>query len=150
MRIASKMWRGLAVSVAALVLSGGSVLAQQEVKLGAFVTLSGISADTVTVAYATSDGTAQAGIDYQAASGTLTFLPGETSKTVPVSLYQDLLAEDDETLLLTLSNPTGASIGRGLAVGTIREKKVERPWRPHTSRPQACLDHLGGAGEAFS
>lgn len=71
------------------------------------VTRSGGSASGVTVSYATSDGTATAGSDYQAASGTLTFGAGETSKTFDVTILADGAGEANETVVLTLSAPGG-------------------------------------------
>ena len=66
----------------------------------------------VSVDYATSDGTATAGADYEAATGTLTFAPGEASKSVTVHVTSDAAHEGDETLQLKLSNATGgASLG---------------------------------------
>ena len=59
----------------------------------------------VSVDYATSDGTAQAGSDYRATSGTLTFRPGETAKTISVPVLEDSHNEGNERLTLTLSNP---------------------------------------------
>ncbi|WP_100630289.1 MBG domain-containing protein [Algoriphagus formosus] len=74
-----------------------------------------------TVDYATSNGTAIAGSDYTATSGTLTFAEGETSKTVDITVIGDEIVELDETLTLTLSNPTGTGvlIGDGTGTGTI-------------------------------
>ncbi len=83
------------------------------------VSLSGAATGTVTVDYATSDGTAAAGQDYTSASGTLTFAAGETSKTVSVAALADRVLDDGETLSLTLSNASGAAIGTGTATGTI-------------------------------
>ncbi|AWM39736.1 Extracellular serine protease precursor [Gemmata obscuriglobus] len=82
------------------------------------VTLSAPSLQTVTVAYATADGTATAGTDYTAASGTLTFAPGETTKTVTVLVTGDTAAEADETFRLVLSSPVAAVIA-GNGTGTI-------------------------------
>ncbi len=65
-------------------------------------------AAVVTVGYTTTDGTAQAGTDYQATSGTLTFNPGETSKDVNVPVIGDTLAEGNEVFFL---NSTGLSAG---------------------------------------
>ncbi len=62
---------------------------------------------TVSVNYATSDGTAVNGSDYFTASGTLTFNSGQVSKTFNVPIIDDTLIEGDETVLLKLSNPTG-------------------------------------------
>ena len=71
------------------------------------------STETVTVAYATANGTATAGSDYQAASGTLTFAAGETSKTITVLVNGDRLAESNETFFVNLSGPTNAIIADG-------------------------------------
>ncbi|MCX6048179.1 MAG: hypothetical protein NT075_24020 [Chloroflexi bacterium] len=73
--------------------------------------LSAASTITVTVNYATSNGTATAGSDYLAASGTLTFNPGQTSKTFDLSILDDALDENDETVNLTLSAPNNATLG---------------------------------------
>jgi chitinase len=83
------------------------------------VTLSAASTQTVTVAYATGNGSAAAGSDYQSASGTLTFAPGETSKTITVAVIGDRLPEPTETFFVNLSSPTNATISNGQAVGTI-------------------------------
>ena len=87
------------------------------------VTLSRVQARRVTVDYATSDGTARAGEDYTGASGTLTFAPGETQKTVSVPVLDDGEAEEAETLTLTLSNPSGAGavFFTASATGTIED-----------------------------
>ena len=83
------------------------------------VTLDRETTNTVTVEYATSDGTATAGSDYTATSGTLTFQPGETEKTVSVPVLEDDHDEGSETLTLRLSNAQGANIADGEATGTI-------------------------------
>ena len=64
---------------------------------------------TVTVQYATSNAGAQSGLDYTAASGTLTFLPGESKKAFSVPLLTDLLPDPEEKVSLTLSTPTGGA-----------------------------------------
>ena len=83
------------------------------------IKLSAASTGAITVVYATADQTATAGSDYLAASGTLTFAPGQTQKTVTVLVNGDTVYEPDETMLFNLSNPTGATLGRGQAVGKI-------------------------------
>ncbi len=83
------------------------------------VTLDRASTLTVTVAYATSDGTATAGQDYTATSGTLTFSPGDTAKTVIVPVLNDAHDDGGETMTLTLSNASNARIADGTATGTI-------------------------------
>jgi hypothetical protein len=83
------------------------------------VTISRASGQVVTVAYATGDGGATAGSDYRAASGTVTFAPGETTKTITVQVIGDRLPEPNETFVVNLSSPTNASIADGQGVGTI-------------------------------
>jgi len=83
------------------------------------VSLSAASGSTVTVAYATADGTAVASLDYLAASGTLTFPPGTTARTVPVSVVGDLVDEPSETFFLNLSAPVNATIADGQGLATI-------------------------------
>ena len=69
--------------------------------------------------YATSDGTATAGADYEAVSGAVRFAPGETQKTVSVRVLNDAHDEGSETLTLTLSRPFGAELADATATGTI-------------------------------
>ena len=85
------------------------------------VTLDAAAAETATVDYASEDGTATAGEDYEAVSGTLAFAPGETAKTVEVALLDDAADEDDETFALVL---TGAAVGDGRATGTVEDDDV--------------------------
>lgn len=73
------------------------------------VMLSASTTLTVTVNYATSDGTANEGSDYDSTSGTLTFNPGQTNQTFTVPIIDDNLDEPDETISLTLSNPNSAA-----------------------------------------
>ena len=89
-------------------------------------TLSGASGKTITVDYATSDGTATAGDDYTAVSTTtLTFNPGETSKDIPITVISDDLDEFDETLIVTLSNPSNATIND--AIGELAITDDDNP-----------------------
>ncbi len=74
---------------------------------------------TVAVQYATSNGTAIAGTDYTATSGTLVFSPSEVSKTITVAVTGDLNIELDEALSVTLSNPVDAIIIDATGTGTI-------------------------------
>lgn len=91
------------------------------------VTLSHATTTSVTVHYATSDGTATAPLDYTSTAGTLTFAPGELAKTVSVPVAHDQIAESDETFALTLSAAAGATIQKGTAVATIVESAVAQP-----------------------
>ena len=98
------------------------------------VSLSRAASETVTVDWATADGTATAGSDYTADSGTLTFAPDETSKTVAVAVLDDSHDEGNETLTVTLSNPSGAYLADGEATGTIENTD---------HMPQAWLGRFG-------
>lgn len=84
------------------------------------VTLSAPSSETVTVNFTTSDGTATTdNLDYLAASGTVTFLPGETTQSVVVTINGDTTVEPNETFTVTLSDPVNANIGTAQGTGTI-------------------------------
>ena len=82
------------------------------------VNLSMASALRVTVHYAVLNGTAIAGSDFAAASGELTFLPGQTRQTITVEVNGDTMYEAKETLAVNLSSPQGATIARGKGTGT--------------------------------
>ena len=108
------------------------------------VTLGRASPETVTVDYATADGTgpnaATEGSDYTETSGTLTFLAGETAKTVSVPVLDDGHDEGEETFLLTLSNPTGGNawLKDATAVGTIENTDaMPRAWLARFGRTVA-------------
>jgi hypothetical protein len=75
----------------------------------------------VSVAYATSPGTATAGTDYVTASGVVTFPPGSVVRTVSVQVAGDLVDEPNETFTLALSAPSGLTIGDGQALATIHD-----------------------------
>ncbi|NJN49791.1 MAG: DUF4347 domain-containing protein, partial [Alkalinema sp. RL_2_19] len=75
------------------------------------VSRSGSTTGAATVKYATSNGTARSGSDYTAASGTLSFAAGQTSKTFTVSITNDTEGERNETVNLALSAPTGGVLG---------------------------------------
>ena len=112
------------------------------------VSLHPAAGSTVTVDYATEDGTAQAGSDYVAESGTLTFSPGETSKVVRVALIDDNVEDDGETFTLRLSNASGADIDDGAGTGTIRN--MEAVLDPLTASISGVpAEHDGSTGFHF-
>jgi hypothetical protein len=98
--------------------SNGTVTATFAVRLLAPAT------NNITVDFATTDGTALAGSDYEPTNGTLVFLPGETTKAVPVTLLPDAPPEPEETFSLALSNPTGALLLRSTILCTIVEVRI--------------------------
>ncbi len=83
------------------------------------ITLSPASTGKVTVKYATADGTALAGSDYTAASGTLKFAKRQTSETVTVKVTGDKLLESNKTFFVNLSSSSGVTILDGQGLGTI-------------------------------
>lgn len=91
------------------------------------VRLSEPATDEVTVAWTTGDGTAVSTEDYTARAGIAVFTPGQTSVLVSVPIVNDTRHEDDETFTLTLSAPSGATIGDGTAVGTIVDDDTALP-----------------------
>lgn len=91
------------------------------------VTLSPASSDTVQVNYTTADGTAVAGDDYTTVMDTLTFAPGETSKTIEVDVLGDVIDEgDEEVFYVNLSSPVNATVVDDTAVGTITDDEIAR------------------------
>jgi hypothetical protein len=74
---------------------------------------------TVSVDFATSDGTALAGLDYAPTNGTLVFNPGEMAQTIAVPILDDRLDETNETFFLSFSNPTNILLGRTKATATL-------------------------------
>ena len=89
------------------------------------VTKTGTTGVSLSVNYATANGTAASGSDYTAASGTLTFAPTETSKTVTVATINNIAVESDEELYLDLSGATGgATISDSRGVGTITDNDL--------------------------
>lgn len=89
------------------------------------ITKAGTASTSLTVNYATANGTAVAGSDYTATSGTLTFTTAQTSQTVSVPTIDDTVVESPETFTMTLSAPSGgATIGTGTATATINDNDV--------------------------
>jgi chitinase len=85
------------------------------------VSLSAASGQTVTVAYATGNGTATAGSDYVSASGTVTFAPGTTTQFIDIPVGGDALDEPNETFFVNLSSATNATISDGQGLATISD-----------------------------
>jgi len=100
---------------------------------GLTVTLSAAAATDVTVVWATSDGTATAGADYVAGGGTLTFSPGVTSLPLSITVNGDVVSEPHETVLVTLSNPVGATFGDANGVVTILDDEPDPTDWTHTT-----------------
>jgi len=86
-----------------------------------FATLNAPTSQTVSVNFSVMNGSAAAGIDYVAVSGTLTFVPGQTTQEIIVATIQDSLAESSETFELQLTAPVNATIADELGTGTITD-----------------------------
>ncbi|MDZ7330725.1 MAG: S8 family serine peptidase [candidate division KSB1 bacterium] len=90
------------------------------------VTLSATSSQEVRVDFATANGTATAGSDYVATSGTLIFpVGGSLTQTIAVTVNGDQTVEPDETFYVNLSNPVNAVIADGQGIGTIQNDDVQ-------------------------
>ncbi|MEA2403470.1 MAG: hypothetical protein QOE08_117, partial [Thermoleophilaceae bacterium] len=96
------------------------------------VTRSGATTGITTVHYATADGSANAGSDYAATSGDLTFLTGETTKTIAVNVNGDTGVEPDETFKVNLAGAAGAALTDPQGTGTITNDDVAAPPKQET------------------
>ena len=102
------------------------------------VRLSRPATSTVTVAYATQDGSATAGLDYTATSGQLSFAPGQQSRTIAVPILEDEHDDSPETFSLLLSNASGARILDGVGEGVIRNSDpIPQAWMARFGRSVA-------------
>ena len=126
-----------------------------DVTLDFAVSLSRTLTETVTVGYRTEDGTASAGADYTATTGTLTFAAGDTSKTVSVPVLDDAHDEGSETMTLRLQSPspTRVKLADAEATGTINNHDaMPRAWMVRFGRTvgsqvvDALTQRLEGAG----
>ena len=132
----------------AVVVSAAGASAQEEPDsvISFPVRLSRPAGAPVQVRYATSDGTARAGEDYVATSGTLTFELGEMERHVAVPILVDARDEGEESFVLTLSEPVGASLGIKSATGTIvNTGPLPREWLTRFGRTVAAqaVDAIG-------
>jgi WD40 repeat protein len=106
------------------------------------IRLSAASGKTVTVNYATVNGTALGGSDYVTTSGVVSFAPGETQKTVRVRIIDDSIYEGNETFSVRLSNAANATVGTGTEIITI----IENDGRPQVQFVLAASSANENAG----
>ena len=132
MAIAGRGWSVAAADASAT--AGTDATIDFEVRLNARDDCKAVKVD-----YATADGTATAGEDYTAASGTLTFEPGENVKTISIPVLEGGGSDGDETFELRLSNALGVQIRTGEATGTIMNEAAA----PLTAR----FDNLSGPND---
>ena len=127
-------------------LSVGDVAVSEGIAGGRVVFTVSLSSPTsrqVTVEYATSDGTATDGADYTGGSGSLTFAPGETEKTISFAVADDSLDEEDETFTLALSGPSNATLAVSVATALI----VDDDEAPVLSMPDVTVAESAGTAE---
>ena len=105
------------------------------------VNLSAASGQTVSVNYATANGTATQPADYTTTSGTLTFTPGQTSRTITVPVIGETVPEANETFFVNLSGATNATIADNQGLGTINNDDV-----PVVVSPGSLPNGTVGAG----
>ena len=108
----------------ALTIAGGSAN-EEDGEITFTVTLGEVHGLEVSVFYVTVGGTAVAGDDYRATSGTVTFAPGETEKTIALTIIEDLVIEGDEEFAVSLFSPVNAVLGNSRASGTIGDSTAE-------------------------
>lgn len=118
------------------------------------VTLSSAATSTVTVGYATSNGTATAGSDYGSTSGTLTIAAGSTKGTIKVPIYGDSTYESNETFTLTLSATSTASVSstQKSVTTTIRNDDARRmiAYTDYSSNSSAMVAEFDSALQSLS
>ena len=85
------------------------------------VTLSSASSNTVSVDFFTSNGSSAEPGDYTAANGSVSFAPGQTTRTINISVNGDTSPEPNETFFVNLANPTNADIADRQGIGTIND-----------------------------
>jgi beta-glucanase (GH16 family) len=103
-------------------LTAGNITASRTSQTGPFrfyIDLSAVSKQDVSVQYATADGTAKAGVDYMAASGTASIPAGQTETYVEVQVTGDSLRQPDQTFYMQLSSPVNCTLGTTEATATI-------------------------------
>lgn len=121
-----------------LQFSTGTVIGSEGSSVFVNVQRFGAIQGTSTIQYSTSNGTAVAGTDYVATSGTLVFSPGDQTKFFLVPLIYDKLLETTETINLTLSNPTGSlTRGRQTAVIEVSDPAPQLAFEPSSSSASA-------------
>ncbi len=162
-RVAPKSWKDVKVALgeasatvpgpARIRVADARAKEGKDASLDFAVTLNRAAVQAVSVDYVTADGTATASEDYTATSGTLTFAPGETAKTVSVALLDDAIDEGKETFKLKLSNPQGAYLRKmhRAAKGVIRnDDPLQAMWLSRFGRTiatqvtEAVSERFGG------
>lgn len=106
------------------------------------LSFSATSAAPVTVAYETRDGTAVAGQDYAATSGTVTFAPGQLRQSIAVEIFDDSLSEAAEEFYVRLFNPVGLLLSNTQARAVISDDDLPPPVRIGMDQPALVAESL--------
>src|SRR5437660_9202073 len=106
------------------------------------ITRNGDASTAASVSYTTADGTATQKVDYIFAAGTLSFAPGETSKSFTVLIVNDAYQEGTETFSVSLSNPVGTTLG---ARATAKEAMIEDELSPLHTQTSDQAAYVGGS-----
>ena len=120
------------------------------------VSLSAQSSKLITLSYATADGSASVGTDYQASVGTMTFTPGQTSNTITILVNGDTITEPDETFLIILSAPSNVTIASARGTATIlnddgfRFSQVNYQFGEGDARATLIITRTGDASSAIA
>ena len=114
------------------------------------ITLSAASNLSVGVDFATANDSASSPSDYQATTGTLTFIPGQVVQTIFVTINGDTTLEPDETFTMNLSNPVHASIARAQGKGTIQNDEAPVVLTEENTNRAVALDSVTQTRDPFS
>ena len=123
-------------------LAADSYMVDEGAMVTVEVVLNQVSAETVTVDYATADDSADSS-DYNAAAGTVTFDPGDTTKEIVIATLDDDDSEGNETFTLALSNPVSATLGN-VDMATITIVDNEEPPAPNPNKGVIVDDFENG------
>ena len=104
---------------------GDSTASESAGQMSFTISLTGATALSATVNWATSPGTATAGEDYATSGGEVNFAPGETSKTVSVAIMADDRYEGEETFTVSLSGSSNSTLADASAIGTITDDDAD-------------------------
>ncbi len=125
-------------------LLGGATVDETDGAARFVVALDRPSTTPVTIAWSTADGSAQAGGDYTASAGVLTFAPGVVAQTLSVPILDDAQPEPDESFAIALSAPVGAVLGDARADAIIGRSDATASTGPSVSVADAIADENDG------
>ncbi len=108
------------------------------------VSLSSPSGKTITLNFATADGSAKAGSDYAGGAGVITFSPGVTTRSLLIPVIGEVVRESDETFSVTITNPINVTITKGQGIGTIIDNDSSQANTLQFNRSTETVGEWGG------